>query len=227
MQRKNEILGSLIKYCNFDFDFISLNFSPKPTWMNADRNKNLYLDNGNLNLSQLFHEFSQPLFYYALKFVDQEVAKDVVQDVFFKLWENKNLKITSSLSGLLFSMARNKCLQHLEKEKVRSRYQESVVSRMHEDEILFYSSGSSSLIERELQTQLEQAIEGLPEKCREVFVMSRFQDKMNKEIAAELGISIKMVEKHISKALKIIRVQLKDYLPLLALLPSCFFSSVK
>jgi len=191
--------------------------------MNADLNKYLYSDDGHLNLSQLFLEFSQPLFYYALKFVGQDVAKDIVQDVFFKLWENQDLNITSSLSGLLFSMVRNKCLQHLEKEKVRSRYQESVVSRMHEDEILFYSSGFSSLIEKELQMQLQQAIEGLPDKCREVFVMSRFHDKMHKEIAEELGISVKMVEKHISKALKIIRVQLEEYLPLLALFPSCFF----
>lgn len=195
--------------------------------MDTDGNKLLYATDGRLNISALFLEFSQPLFYYALKFVDEEVAKDVVQDVFFKLWEDQSLNVSSSLNGLLFTMVRNKCLQHVEKQKVRSRYQEEAVSQMREDEILFYSSGSSSLIERELQTQLEQAIEGLPEKCREVFVMSRFQDKMNKEIAAELGISVKMVEKHISKALKIIRVQLKDYLPLLAPLLSCFFSSVK
>lgn len=195
--------------------------------MNASRNKQLYLDNGHLNLSLLFQEYSQPLFYYALKFVAQEVAKDVVQDVFFKLWEDQSLNVSSSLNGLLFTMVRNKCLQHLEKQKVRSRYQEEVVSRMREDEILFYSSGASSLIEKELQMQLQQAIEALPEKCREVFVMSRFQDKMHKEIAAELGISVKMVEKHISRALQIIRVQLKDYLPLLVLFPSCFSSSVK
>ncbi|MGQ7871011.1 RNA polymerase sigma-70 factor [Sunxiuqinia sp. sy24] len=190
--------------------------------MDTNRNKSLYAADGHLNLNQVFLQYSEPLFYFALKFVDEELAKDVVQDVFFKLWEDKSLTVKSSVSGLLFTMVRNKCLQHLEKQKVRSRYEETASIDLRQDEICFYSTGASSLIQQELQEQLQQVIDQLPEKCREVFVLSRFHDKRHKEIAAELGISIKMVEKHISRALKVIRIELKDYLPLLYLVHTCF-----
>ena len=182
--------------------------------MNANQNKQFYLADGHLNLNELFYKYSQPLFYYALKFVDEEVAKDFVQDVFFKLWEDKNLIIKSSLNALLFAMIRNKCLQYLEKQKVRNRYEESVIAQIRQDELLFYSDENPSLIELEMQEQLQKAIDQLPEKCRVVFKLSRFQNKKNKEIAVELGISVKTVEKHITKSLKMIRIELKDYIPL-------------
>jgi RNA polymerase sigma-70 factor (ECF subfamily) len=172
------------------------------------------LADGSLDINRLFLQYSRPLFYYALKFVDEEVAKDIVQDVFLKLWADKGLHVSKSLDGLLFTMTRNKCLQHLEKQKIRINYQQSSGLRLKEDEILFYSSEASSLIEQELQEQLQKAIESLPEKCREVFLLSRYHEKMNKEIAAELGISIKTVEKHMSGAMKLLRIALKDYLPL-------------
>ncbi|WP_430972346.1 RNA polymerase sigma-70 factor [Sunxiuqinia rutila] len=190
--------------------------------MDTNRINHLYADDGHLNLNEVFLQYSESLFYFALKFVDEELAKDVVQDVFFKLWEDKSLTVTSSVSGLLFTMVRNICLQHLEKQKVRSRYAELASIELSQNEIHFYSTDTSSLIQQELQEQLQEVIDQLPEKCREVFVLSRFHDKRHKEIAAELGISIKMVEKHISKALKIIRVELKDYLPLLYLVHTCF-----
>jgi RNA polymerase sigma-70 factor (ECF subfamily) len=114
-------------------------------------------------------------------------------------------------------MVRNKCLQQIEKQRIRANYQQSSALHLKEDEILFYSTGASSLIERELQGQLEKAVESLPDKCREVFIRSRYQEKMNKEVAAELGISIKTVEKHLSTAMKLLRIALKDYLPLLLL----------
>ena len=184
-----------------------------------------FLSDGNLDVSQLFRRYSKPLFYYALKFVDEEVAKDLVQDVFLKLSADQHLIVSRSLDGLLFTMIRNKCLQQIEKQKIRADYQEASALRLKEDEILFYSTEASSLIELELQEQLEKAIGNLPEKCREVFVLSRYHDKMNKEIAAELGVSIKTVEKHISTALKLIRTALKDYLPLVVLLHQLFQSN--
>ncbi len=176
-----------------------------------------YSADGSLDISRLFEHYSKALFYYALKFVDDEAAKDIVQDVFLRLWEDRHLHISKSLEGLLFTMVRNKCLQQIEKQKIRSNYQQSSALRLKEDEILFYSTEVSSLIEHELQGQLEKAVESLPDKCREVFIRSRYHEKMNKEVAAELGISIKTVEKHLSTAMKRLRIALKDYLPLLLL----------
>lgn len=175
------------------------------------------LSDGTLDVSRLFMHYSKPLFYYALKFVDEEAAKDAVQDVFLKLSADQHLVVSGSLNGLLFTMIRNKCLQQIEKQKVRASYQEASALRLKENEILFYSTEARSLIEQELSEQLEKAIAALPDKCREVFILSRYHEKMNKEIAEELGISIKTVEKHISAALRLIRTELKDYLPLLML----------
>ena len=193
--------------------------------MGAEKGIEFYFENGQIDVSQLFRHYSKPLFYFALKFVDEEQAKDIVQDIFYKIWEDKSIKVSSSLNGLLFTMVRNKCLQQIEKQKVRDHYQQSANIRLKEEELQFYSAKTSSLIELELQEQLEKAIDNLPDKCREVFILSRFHDKMNKEIAEELGISIKTVEKHISRALKQIRIELKDYLPLFLLFQSCFIYS--
>lgn len=174
----------------------------------------LYLDDGQLNINQLFRQYSKPLFYYACKFVDEEPAKDIIQDIFLKLWNNRTIEVTESISGLLFTMVRNKCLQQLEKEKVRAGYLSNAKLKLREEELLYYTEEHISIIQVELQNKLDDAIKKLPEKCREVFLLSRFQDKKNKEIAEELGISIKSVEKHITKALHLIRTELKDYLPL-------------
>ena len=185
--------------------------------MGAGQHMQFYLNDGQLDINKLFMYYSKPLFYFALKFVDEEQAKDIVQDVFHKLWEDKNIRISSSMSGFLFTMARNKCLQQIEKQKIREQYRQTANIRLKEEELEFYSGGTSSLIQLELQHQLEEVIAKLPEKCREVFELSRFHSKKNHEIAEELGISIKTVEKHISKALSQIRSELKDYLPLFLL----------
>lgn len=182
--------------------------------MDSSSEMKFYRNDGQLDINQLFRHYSKPLFYFALKFVDEEQAKDIVQEVFFKLWEDHSIKISSSLNGFLFRAVQNKCLQHIEKQKVRDSYQQSANIRLKEEELHFYSSGASSLIQQELQEQLEAAIGKLPTKCREVFELSRFHSKKNKEIADELGINIKTVEKHISKALSQIRAEIKDYLPL-------------
>jgi len=185
--------------------------------MGAGQHMQSYLNDGQLDVNKLFMYYSKPLFYFALKFVDEEQAKDIVQDVFHKLWEDKNIQISSSMSGFLFTMARNKCLQQIEKQKIREQYRQTAAIRLKEEELAFYAGGANSLIQLELQHQLEEAIAKLPEKCREVFELSRFHSKKNQEIANELGISIKTVEKHISKALSQIRSELKDYLPLVLL----------
>ncbi len=182
--------------------------------MGVDQNINFYIKGGKLDINQLFKDYSKPLFYFALKFVEEEQAKDIVQDVFYKLWEDKSISVTSSLNGLLFTMVKNKCLQHIEKLKVRENYKHQASTQLKEEEINFYTNEATSLLEQELQDKLEVAISNLPDKCRQVFELSRFQGKMNKEIANELDISIKTVEKHISKALSLIRSELKDYLPL-------------
>ena len=89
-------------------------------------------------------------------------ADDIVQDVFVKLWKAKNLTIHTSLNSMLFTMVRNKCLQHIEKQKVRERYSNSELFALKEEELRFFSEGNTSLIEEELESKLNEILEALP-----------------------------------------------------------------
>ncbi len=162
----------------------------------------------------LFRQYSKPLFYYAAKFVDDETARDIIQDVFAKLWSDEQISVSKSLNALLFTMVRNSCLQHLEKQKVRSKYLAASKLAIQEEELRYYMDEKTSLIEQEMEIRLNQALNALPDRCRQIFTMSRFQNKKNREIAGELEISVKAVEKQISRAMAILRNELKDFMPL-------------
>lgn len=172
---------------------------------------------------ELFRQYSKPLFYYAAKFVEDEAAKDIVQDVFVKLWSDQTINISQSLNSLLFTMVRNSCLQLLEKQKVRNKYLELTKIMLREDELRYYMEEKSGLIEQELEDKLNEVINSLPDRCRQIFLLSRFENKKNKEIALELEISVKAVEKQITKALATVRIDMKDYLPMLAFLLSSHY----
>lgn len=174
---------------------------------------------------ELFRQYSRPLFYYAAKFVDDEIARNIVQDVFVKLWSDESVAIRQSVNALLFTMVRNCCLQHLEKQKVRNKYLQSTKLILREEELRFYMEEKTSLLEQELENKLNEVLNSLPERCRQIFVMSRFENKKNREIAEELYISVKAVEKQITKALGTIRIEMKDYLPLLMFLSGHLFKN--
>lgn len=189
-------------------------------------NKDIFMNKRNPELfEELFNQYSKPLFYYAAKFVDDEVGRDIVQDVFAKLWSDQKITIKLSLNSLLFTMVRNSCLQTLEKQKVRNKYLESTKLKLQKEELHFYMHEKTSLIEQELENKLNEVLDSLPERCKQIFMMSRFENKKNKEIAEELDISTKAVEKQITRALATIRSEMKDYLPLLLFLSSHLFKN--
>ncbi|MDP4184057.1 MAG: RNA polymerase sigma-70 factor [Bacteroidota bacterium] len=164
----------------------------------------------------LYNDYYTPLFHYALKFVEEEIARDFVQEIFYRLWNQRNtIEINTSLNAYLFKMIRNQSLQYFEKEKSKKKFEDSFKQQVCLEELCYYNSenGIRSLIEKEVEQQFQEALNKLPEKCLQVFRMSRFDGKKNHEIADELGVSIKAVEKQMSKALKILRAEMKDYLP--------------
>jgi len=180
-------------------------------------NNNLF--NGKLSEDKqhfkvLFEKYYPSLFSYACKFVDSESAKDIVQDSFFIFWKNRDkIKIKTSFNSYLFRIVRNNSLQCI--NRLKDRNINGIDLSVVVDEINYYESGVNSLIELELENQISKALDMMPEKCRLVFEMSRYRKLKNKEIAEELGISVKAVEKHISKALKVLRLELNEYLPFL------------
>ena len=158
----------------------------------------------------LFKTHYDALVRFVYKYLnDLEESEEIVQDVFYTLWnKSDNLKIQSSIKSYLYQAARNKSLNIIKHNKVKQKHVESI-----KNSDLDYSEYSNMELE-ELQSKITEALEDLPPKCRQVFELSRFEEKKYREIAEELNISIKTVENHMGKALGILRKSLKEYLPI-------------
>lgn len=157
----------------------------------------------------LFKSLYQRLCNYANTILnDIYESEEVVQQVFVQLWEKREtMEITTSVQSYLFRAVRNTSLNKIKHEKVRRIYAEEVSALAQQSEPATVTS-----FHNELQNQIHVAIESLPEQCRLVFKLSRFEELKYAEIAEQLGISLKTVENHMGKALKLMREQLKDYL---------------
>lgn len=163
----------------------------------------------------LYKEHYIPLCYYCIRYVDKiEDAEEIVQEVFFKLWEkHKEIEITSSISAYLHRSVQNNALNHINKRKIVDRYMVSQDSNPS----LSFDDGQKKMEDDELRMVLKKAILELPEKRREIFELSRFEGMKYSNIAEQLSISVKTVESQMTKALKYLRVVLKEYTPVLAI----------
>jgi RNA polymerase sigma-70 factor (ECF subfamily) len=159
---------------------------------------------------KFFREYYMPLLSYAKRFFDDsQDAEEIVQELFFKLWENRaRLEITSSLSSYLFRAVRNNCLQALKYQKNKTKYQKYIKAQGTN-----YSDSDQfeAMKYIELNEKVNRLLEDLPDRCQEIFRLNRFQGLKYKEIAVKLSISIKTVEANMSKALKHFRTNLKEY----------------
>lgn len=162
---------------------------------------------------QIFTRYYSTLCAYTRLFVrGGETGENIVQDLMLWLWENRaTLHITDSLPKYLFSAVRNRCLNHLNHEMIERR----VLSRIHEKLHDQFESPDFYVVE-ELQEKIRAAVESLPKTYREAFELNRFQRKTYEEIAAELNVSVKTIDYRIQQSLKLLRVRLKDFLPLVA-----------
>lgn len=156
----------------------------------------------------LFRSSYVSLVKYARTLVkDQDTAEEIVQDLFVRIWQEKEkIKIESSLSGYLFRSVHNKCLHYIEHRKVVERHAEEMSTGKpdtNEDpsEILQY---------KDLQARIGRILERLPERCGTIFCMSRFEGLKYSEIAEKLSVSVKTVEASMGRALKEFRKELAD-----------------
>jgi RNA polymerase sigma-70 factor, ECF subfamily len=170
----------------------------------------------------IFRTYYQPLCNYAYTFLqDKENAEEIVQSTFLSVWEKKEtLSIRTAVKPYLYAMVRNACLNAIKHEKIKQKHatEELAIGVSSHDSVSHTIAGS------ELELKIAQAMAKLPEQCRLVFKLSRFEELKYSEIAEQLNISIKTVENHMGKALKIMREQLKDYLPLLIVLLNGFLN---
>lgn len=146
---------------------------------------------------------------------DHDIAREIVQEAFVNLWEKReSIELDRSPKSYLGSTVKNRCLNYLRDHK---KFDRSIL------EFEGLNSGheyveQDHLVTSELKLKIEEATNELPAKCREVFLLNRVEHKKYNEIAAELGISVKTVEAQMSKALKIMRNKLSEYISLLLII---------
>jgi RNA polymerase sigma-70 factor (ECF subfamily) len=168
------------------------------------------------DLENIFHHYYSPLCNYALKIVkDEAVSEDIVQNLFIQLWENNKLESVEKLEPFLLRSVKFKCIDYLRTKQTRNE-----VSFDEMENSQFVQTTDPNLNEEDIIPLLHYFAAQLPQKTKEVFLLSRTNNLTYKEIAQEMNISIKTVENQMGRALRMMRQLLKDqkYLSLMAFL---------
>ncbi len=168
---------------------------------------------------QAFGRLQPRLFAYCRKWVDdEEAARDIVQECFLGLW-NHRAHVAPPYDSYLFRSVHNRCMSHFKAKRVRTGYELSCRERIAEHSLHPETPYPlTELYMKEIEELMRLCIDKLPEKRREIFVMSRYRNMTNGEIARQLGVSVRTVETQLYNALGALRRELKDYLPLIMLL---------
>jgi len=155
----------------------------------------------------LFHKYYSVLCILSARYTrDISIGREIIQGLFIYLWEHRtNLNIKSSVKSYLYSATRFNSIRYLEKDRKNEEYPVEYYENQ-QDKSLF-----DQVEYAELQGRILETIESLPEQCKKVFTMSRFDQLRYADIAEKLDISVKTVESHISKALRILEVNLSQY----------------
>lgn len=151
---------------------------------------------------------------YASRYVSIDEAEEIVQDTMLWLWDNwETIVPEKSVRSLLFRIVHNKAVNRIKHNAVLSRVHQQIERNLSE-----HFESPDFYLNKELLQLLEEALQRLPDNLREVFVLSRVEQLSYKEIADRLGISVKAVDNRLSRTMRILRKELKDYLPLILLL---------
>lgn len=180
---------------------------------------NQFIKGDESSFKVIFNFFYPRLYHFILDYIpNEDLAENIVQDTFLILWEKgKDLKEDTNINAWLYTVARNNCLKKLRDNKSSSSTHLSILELEMNTEALL-SLDTSDLTFCEIERIIENTLGRLSPQCRKIFELSRFENKRNKEIAEELEISVKAVEGQISKALKVFKSSLTDYLPLVSYL---------
>lgn len=168
--------------------------------------------------SEFFHENQEKFLSFAYSYIRYgQEAEDILMESMITLWENRDKwEEDSNLHGLLLTIIKNKALNYLAHLQVRLRAEEEINSHSQRELDLRISTLEACepdvIFDSEIQHIVQKALKRMPNQSRQIFILSRYQNTPNKKIAEQLGISVKSVEFHITKALKILRTELKDYL---------------
>ncbi len=168
--------------------------------------------------SELFEQRREQFITFAFTYTrDRSASEDLFMDASIALWESRDhWQSDSNLPALLLTILRRKCLTYLNHEKLKNEVRQEISDFYQRELDLRISTlqecSPDKIFSKEIEHVVAETLESLPEQSRRIFTMSRFDHLSNKDIAEELGLSIKTVEFHITKVLKVMRVALKDYL---------------
>jgi RNA polymerase sigma-70 factor, ECF subfamily len=162
---------------------------------------------------RLFNDYYERLCNYANSFLDDmDESEEVVQSTFITLWEKHDtLDIHTSVKSYLYQAVHNQSLNKIKHDQVKQSHFEFVTYQNNAEA----PDAHQTMVGKELNELITLAVDSLPLQCRTVFMLSRFENFSYAEIAEQLSLSVKTVENHIGKALRIMRTQLADYLPLI------------
>lgn len=169
--------------------------------------------------NKLFTDYQGRFIRFANSYVrDAAVAEDFTIEALMYYWENrKSLAEDTNIPAYILTIIKHKCLNYLQHLQVKEETSEKM--RKHAEWVLstristLQACDPNELFTAEAQRIVDNTLASLPEQTRRIFIKSRYENKSHKEIASEFGMTTKGVEFHINKALKILRVNLKDYFP--------------
>lgn len=169
--------------------------------------------------NRFFTAYQRRFIHFACTYVcDEAVAEDIVIESMMYYWESRNrLPDDTNVPAYVLTSVKHKCIDHLRHCQLHQEASDEI-ARLQDWELSVRLRSledfePSEIFTKEIQEVVDRALKGLPERTRSIFIMSRYENKTHKEIAGLLGISVKSVEFHITKATRVLRLALKDYLP--------------
>ncbi|MEM0576087.1 RNA polymerase sigma-70 factor [Flavobacterium polysaccharolyticum] len=160
---------------------------------------------------------------FSLQFLyDSNDAENLAQEAFVYLWEKREgIESIGGIPSFLYTFTKSKCLNMIRHKKVKDKFQSNFLNeKQRELDVEILNTIQLDTLElTELESIIQESISNLPPKTREIFIKKRFENKKNAEIAQEMGVSLKAVEAHVTKALRILKAKLSDYLFLII----CFY----
>lgn len=169
------------------------------------------------SFNRLFGDYQQRFIRFAVSYIsDSAAAEDIVMESFAAAWSRRDMLTVGTFPPYTLTIVKNRCLNYLRAQEIRSRAAENI--HTHGTRMLrlrittLQACDPEELFSEEARKLVEQTLAALPERTRDIFIRSRFRGQSYKEIAAETGTTVKSVEFEISKAMKALRIALKDYL---------------
>ena len=154
--------------------------------------------------------FSKMVLFAESYLYDEEEAKDLVQDLFFYIWDHaKTLQVTTSLKAYLYTSLRNRCLNVLRDRKIRDEHNDKLF------EAQLFSGTEDVVIDEDVQRRLREALDSLPDRCKEIILLKVVEGKKNREIAEQLDIAETTVKTQVQRAYRMLREKLVPILLLI------------